>query len=87
MSNIYKNIVAVSKAVNNDFLKNLKIKIKKMVIINNPFDIKIILQESKKPCFFSQTNYLLHVGRLHIHKCYDRLIQEHAMHYRKFIFL
>lgn len=80
ISHIYqgKNIVAVSRAVGEDLTDALAITPSRLAVINNPFDIKNILQQAAEPLPVAGVPYIVHVGRFHPHKRHDRLLEAFA---------
>lgn len=80
MANIYqnKNVVAVSEAVGIDLEGNILVKPQKIQVINNPFNIEEIEELASQPCDMAGQEYLLHVGRFHIQKRHDRLLEAYA---------
>lgn len=73
-----KNVVAVSDAVALDLKENVLAVPKDLRIINNPFDIAEIEALANHPCDMAGQDYLLHVGRFHINKRHDRLLEAYA---------
>lgn len=73
-----KNIVGVSQAAIDDLIYQFKVTAKKTAEISNPFDIESILTLASQPCPFAETDYLIHVGRLHPNKRHDRLFRAYA---------
>ncbi|VFP87360.1 glycosyltransferase [Candidatus Erwinia haradaeae] len=73
-----KNIVSVSSAVAKDLTIDLSVQPSRLVIINNPLQIKHILTQADKKFNLPKTPYLIHVGRFHSHKRHDRLLSAYA---------
>ncbi|VFP81841.1 glycosyltransferase [Candidatus Erwinia haradaeae] len=73
-----KNILAVSKAIKEDLIYNFSILPNQLAIINNPFNISYILNQSNKDCNLPPKPYLIHVGRFHPTKRHDRLLEAYA---------
>ena len=72
-----QNIIAISKGIYTDLIENVKISPKKLILINNPFDIEQIqkLAEKENPNIPKEP-YILHIGRYDIHqKRQDLLLQ------------
>lgn len=80
MASVYlnKNIVAVSEAVGVDLVKNILATPQNVQVINNPFNIQEIEELANNPCDMAGQEYLLHVGRFHIQKRHDRLLEAYA---------
>ncbi|WP_336798259.1 glycosyltransferase [Erwinia aphidicola] len=80
MSHIYhgKNIVTVSEAVGEDLKNNFPVTPKRLKVINNPFDIKLIRALADEPFPVINEPYLIHVGRFHEQKRHDRLVRAYA---------
>lgn len=72
-----RNIIVVSKEIGNDLKKNLSIIPKKLIVINNPFNINDIKKKQKEPCNLKGKDYILHIGRFHQHKRHDRLLKSY----------
>lgn len=81
MASIYqgKNIVAVSQAISDDLQNHIGVTPANIAVINNPFDIKRLLQQADEPCEREGSDYLVHVGRFHSTKRHDRLIKAYAL--------
>lgn len=64
-----QNIITISKGIEQDILQNLHIKPKSIQTIYNPFDIEknLILAEEKNE-YIPNEEYIIHVGRFHIHQ-------------------
>lgn len=73
-----KNIVSVSKAVENDLRENLTISPRRSAVINNPFDIEHLLAQAEQPFPLAGEPYIIHVGRFHPSKRHDRLLEAYA---------
>ncbi|VFP87570.1 glycosyltransferase [Candidatus Erwinia haradaeae] len=73
-----KNILSVSKSVEEDLILNLSILPNQRAIINNPFKINYILNQANQHCRLPQKPYLIHVGRFHPNKRHDRLLEAYA---------
>lgn len=73
-----KNIVSVSKAVEEDLLQNLAISPRRSAVINNPFDIAHLLAQAEAPFPPAGEPYIIHVGRFHPSKRHDRLLKAYA---------
>jgi|SRR5471030_1016731 len=80
MASVYqhKNIVAVSEAVGVDLVRNILASPQKIQVINNPFNIEEIEALANHPCDMAGKEYLLHVGRFHVQKRHDRLLEAYA---------
>lgn len=73
-----KNVVTVSEAVGFDLENNIKATVKKLEVINNPFNIEEIEALANQPCDMAGQEYLVHVGRFHVQKRHDRLLKAYA---------
>jgi len=73
-----KNIVTVSRAVGDDLTQQLSITPARLAVINNPFDIKDIIEKAAEPLTTDHRPYIIHVGRFHPHKRHDRLLEAFA---------
>ena len=73
-----KNVVTVSEAVGFDLKNNIQATIRKLEVINNPFNIEEIEALADEPCEIAGQDYLVHVGRFHAHKRHDRLLKAYS---------
>src|SRR5471030_3256638 len=80
MARVYeqKNVVAVSEAVGVDLKNNILANLRNIQVINNPFNITEIETMADEPCEMAGQEYLLHVGRFHVQKRHDRLLEAYA---------
>jgi glycosyltransferase involved in cell wall biosynthesis len=80
MASVYekKNVVAVSEAVGVDLQENILANPRNVQVINNPFNIAEIKAMAEQPCDMAGQEYLLHVGRFHVQKRHDRLLEAYA---------
>lgn len=69
-----KKLITVSRALQEDLLA-LGIRPVVMVTIYNPFDLEKIRELAQEPTVFDQEKFLLHVGRFHLQKRHDRLLE------------
>jgi glycosyltransferase involved in cell wall biosynthesis len=79
-TNVYNRfdcIIAQSQYMKKDLLENFSISDEKVIVINNPVDIKHITELSEQTGYFYPANKinLLAVGRLSYEKGYDILLQ------------
>jgi len=81
MARVYdnKNVVAVSDAVGEDLKKNILATPNELQVINNPFNIEEIETLASEHCDMEGQEYLVHVGRFHIQKRHDRLLEAYAL--------
>lgn len=73
-----RNIVTVSDAVGRDLTEQFAVTPARLQTINNPFDISAIRQAGEETCDMAGQDYLVHVGRFHVTKRHDRLIEAYA---------
>ncbi|QHM73048.1 glycosyltransferase [Mixta intestinalis] len=74
----HRNIIGVSPFVIDDLKQHYGIQPAREAVIFNPFDVQLIVQQSREPCELSGQDYLLHVGRFHPTKRHDRLLEAYA---------
>jgi glycosyltransferase involved in cell wall biosynthesis len=70
-------IVAQSEDMKEDLIKNFAVNSKKIVLINNPVNIDLILKKAEEQIdtFFANKKLLVSVGRLSYQKGFDLLIE------------
>lgn len=81
MAGVYhnKNVVCVSDAVGEDLKHHILAHPKNLQVINNPFNIEEIEALANEHCDMEGQEYLVHVGRFHVQKRHDRLLEAYAL--------
>ncbi|NRN29533.1 glycosyltransferase [Photorhabdus heterorhabditis] len=76
----YKNrkLVCVSDAVSDDLKTNISLQPAEILTIYNPFNLKEIKEKANQDNPYHGIEYLLHVGRFHVVKRHDRLLEAFA---------
>ncbi len=77
LKRVYGNesVIAVSNGVSNDIRYALKLPIKQLKTIYNPFQPSEIQLLANKPAAINYGNYIIHVGRINRQKRHDRLLR------------
>ena len=77
LSKVYQgeSLIAVSNGVLNDVQETLKLPVKSITRIYNPFDIDWLKSRSSQTPKIDYGDYIIHVGRINRQKRHDRLLR------------
>ncbi|WP_455206353.1 glycosyltransferase [Kaarinaea lacus] len=73
-----KDIITVSKGIQEDLIRNVGINPKTIRTIYNPLDFELIKKLSLLPNPYEKENYIIHIGRLTSSKRHDILLQAYV---------